>query len=74
MKYDLAINELKNSLDTVKINLPINEREGNKGQAALEKRVAASIESALDILKPKVYKTKKDWATDHKARAKHPRA
>ena len=49
-----AINELKVSLDTVENNAPINEREGNIGQANLERETATSINAAVARLREKI--------------------
>ncbi len=46
-----AINELNIALDTMKTNAPINEREGNKGQAKLERDNAKSYKAAIGLLK-----------------------
>lgn len=46
-----AINELEVSLDTYQTNLPINEKEGNKPQAGLERDYITSIGAALKYLK-----------------------
>lgn len=46
-----AIDELSNSLYVVKTNEPINRKEGNKGQADLEKQNAKSFKAAIGVLK-----------------------
>ncbi len=43
--------ELGIALDTMRTNAPINEREGNKQQAALERSNAESYKAALGILR-----------------------
>jgi len=43
--------ELGIALDTMRTNAPINERDGNKRQAALERSNAESYKAALGILR-----------------------
>jgi hypothetical protein len=49
-KYGLAAEQLKQSLDTVTTNSPINRREGNLEQAALEEKSAESFRAAIKAL------------------------
>lgn len=46
-----AIAELGRSLEVMKVNEPINRKEGNKAQAELEKDNATSYKAAIDRLK-----------------------
>lgn len=48
-----AVAELKNALDVVETNAPINEREGKKGQSQLERRNAQGFRAAIRELEAK---------------------
>lgn len=65
MKFDAPIITLQNALHTAKTNAPINEREGNKGQAKLERENIPKFKDAIKVLQhvphpksPKMYKVK----------------
>ena len=45
-----AISSLTVDLNTVQTNAPINEKEGNKAQAAFERKNAESYQAAIDYL------------------------
>lgn len=45
-----AISELNRSLDVMKTNAPINRKEGNQGQSALEDTNAKSFTGAVKVL------------------------
>jgi hypothetical protein len=49
--YKPAIAELENALDMVETNAPINEKEGDKAQAKLERKNAESFKAAIERLK-----------------------
>ena len=49
---------LKNALDTMRTNAPINDREGNKAQAKLERSNARSYKEAIQMLKDTPFKKK----------------
>ncbi len=66
MKFDAPIAELKDALHTAKTNAPINEREGRKGQARLERANIPKFEDAIEVLqrvphprKPRLYRSAK---------------
>jgi len=46
-----AVAELSRSLEVMRVNEPINRKEGNKAQAELEKENATSYKAAIDRLK-----------------------
>jgi len=48
---DLAIAELERARDVAETNAPINEREGNREQALLERQVSAACTAAIAKLK-----------------------
>lgn len=64
-----AVAELHNALDVVNTNAPINEREGNLGQARLERTNAKDFKSAIGELStaPKINEIIRTLQADLKA-------
>lgn len=50
-----AIDQLKASYDVMRTNAPINEREGNRSQAELERNNAKSYREAIKMLKQPLF-------------------